>query len=428
MAEYDFTDGETLTPTLTSHYTYGNGRIILMERTPAGEPVESYWYHYDGLGSVVALTDESGAETCQWQYDEYGNPLRDCPDLNHYTYTGQEYDAETGLTHFYARYYDAKTGVWVSQDVDRGSARNPITIHRYLYVGNNPINLPDLLGYGWWEDRWNDAKKAAGFVGDVAVGVGEGVVDTVKGLVSLAAGIGKSTIIYAAIDEDGFMEQWDTNIAIYETIKSDPGSIVDAVVKPYKEDWENGHPGRSIGRGIWEIGSLFISWEKIGKLSKLSKLDDLGNIANKLDDLGNVANKLDDVGNVANKLDDVGNVANKLDDVGNKLDDVSNIADNVAAVGQRHHLLSKKIMNALDNHPTLKNIFKREDPRFIYNAADDAAHRGYQTWHRQYDSMVVDWLEKHPSATPDDFTRYLHDLHQQPWLQERIPNVKLIDD
>ena len=150
-AEYDYADGATLTPTLTAHYTYGNGRIVLMERTPAGGPVESYWYHYDGLGSVVALTDESGAETCQWKYDEYGNPLRDCPDLNHYTYTGQEYDPETGLTHFFARYYDVGVGVWVSQDTHRGHIANPMTVQRYAYVINNPIIWVDQYGYSLGE-------------------------------------------------------------------------------------------------------------------------------------------------------------------------------------------------------------------------------------------------------------------------------------
>lgn len=91
--EYEYT-GSPLTPTVESAYVYANGRMVLMERTEDGVSA-TYWYHYDGLGSVVALTDESGADVCQWKYDEYGNLLQDCPALNHYTYTGQEYDAET---------------------------------------------------------------------------------------------------------------------------------------------------------------------------------------------------------------------------------------------------------------------------------------------------------------------------------------------
>lgn len=61
----------------------------------------------------------------------------------------------------------------------------------------------------------------------------------------------------------------------------------------------------------------------------------------------------------------------------------------------------------------------------MYNALDGAAHKGYQTWHRQYDKMVVDYIEAYPNLTPSKFQSYLHDLYQQPWLQQQIPNVNL---
>jgi RHS repeat-associated protein len=120
--------------------------MLLMERTEGGAS-DTYWYHYDGLGSVVALTDETGADVCQWKYDEYGNLLQDCPALNHYTYTGQEYDAETGLLHFFARYYDANVGVWVTLDVNRGAPEEPKSLHRIGYAYQNPIILVDIDGF-----------------------------------------------------------------------------------------------------------------------------------------------------------------------------------------------------------------------------------------------------------------------------------------
>ncbi len=147
VVEYDYADGPT-TPTLESQYVYGNGRMVLLARTEDGT-TDSYWYHYDGLGSVVALTDESGADVCQWKYDEYGNPLQDCPELNHYTYTGQEVDPETGLVHFFARYYDTETGVWITLDLHRGDPTSPLTLVRYQYTANNPINCIDEYGYFW---------------------------------------------------------------------------------------------------------------------------------------------------------------------------------------------------------------------------------------------------------------------------------------
>ncbi|MBB1139132.1 RHS repeat-associated core domain-containing protein [Myroides sp. WP-1] len=99
------------------------------------------------------------------------------------------------------------------------------------------------------------------------------------------------------------------------------------------------------------------------------------------------------------------------------------------ATGQAHHLLGNRITRVLNNHPTLKNAFdySRMNAKYIYKASDDASHRGYQTWHREYDATVVKWLQSNPSATPIQFDRYLHNLHQQPWLKNRIPNVNLIE-
>jgi len=47
---------------------------------------------------------------------------------------------------FFARAYDPIVGVWIQQDVYRGRLPEPMTLHRYRYVGNNPVNYVDLLG------------------------------------------------------------------------------------------------------------------------------------------------------------------------------------------------------------------------------------------------------------------------------------------
>lgn len=99
----------------------------------------------------------------------------------------------------------------------------------------------------------------------------------------------------------------------------------------------------------------------------------------------------------------------------------------VIATGQKHHLLSTKIMRTLNTHPTLKGVYNRNDTRFIYRAADGASHRGYQHWHRLYDSRVQNWLIRESSATPKKFEIYLHRIHQSGELKTRIPNVNLID-
>jgi RHS repeat-associated protein len=68
-------------------------------------------------------------------------------DLQIFTYTAQDYDPETGLLHFYARYYDPATGAWLTQDSYRGQLLDPVSLHRYGYVGGNPVSYWDLLGW-----------------------------------------------------------------------------------------------------------------------------------------------------------------------------------------------------------------------------------------------------------------------------------------
>ena len=61
---------------------------------------------------------------------------------NPFTYTGREYDAETGLYYYRARYYDAEVGRFLGRDpVGRFGKRS-----LYVYVHNNAVNMLDRLG------------------------------------------------------------------------------------------------------------------------------------------------------------------------------------------------------------------------------------------------------------------------------------------
>jgi RHS repeat-associated protein len=97
----------------------------------------------------------------------------------------------------------------------------------------------------------------------------------------------------------------------------------------------------------------------------------------------------------------------------------------VNTVGQFHHLLSNKIVRALSKHPVLKGLFDRDDPAWIFRALDEAAHKGYQKWHRELDDRVVKWLETNPEATREDFVKFINKIYQEPDISKRIPNVKI---
>ncbi|TEU22628.1 MAG: hypothetical protein E3J21_00170 [Anaerolineales bacterium] len=141
------------------NYYRGLGRILEMhefksQQSPVGT---AYYFHHDGLGSVSALTKHNGQSAHTYRYWDYGMALdkndraADSSNFtdphNHYTFTGQEWEENTWLYHFYAREYDPVVGVWLQQDSYRGEIWDPNEIHRYQYVTSNPINLVDLFGW-----------------------------------------------------------------------------------------------------------------------------------------------------------------------------------------------------------------------------------------------------------------------------------------
>ncbi len=122
----------------------GLRRPVAMQDLATGE---RHWYQSDGLDSIIALTDERGEQVSPALYGDYGQMLAGATDLQIFTYTAQDYDPETGLLHFYARYYDPAHGVWLTQDPYRGQIDVPVTLHRYGYVGGNPATWVDVYGY-----------------------------------------------------------------------------------------------------------------------------------------------------------------------------------------------------------------------------------------------------------------------------------------
>jgi len=108
---------------------------------------ESYFYHPDGLGSITQITDSSKQPAASYGYDAFGNITSQTGSLtNPYTYTGREYDPESGLYYYRARYYDPKIGRFLSEDPIGFLGRNS-----YAYVGNKPTRASDPWGL-WGED------------------------------------------------------------------------------------------------------------------------------------------------------------------------------------------------------------------------------------------------------------------------------------
>jgi len=89
--------------------------------------------------------------------------------------------------------------------------------------------------------------------------------------------------------------------------------------------------------------------------------------------------------------------------------------------GQTHHAISSKVHDALEKVKTLAGCFRPRDPRLVAKAKELADHYGYQRWHRELDDEVVQWIEAHPKATPEQFMRWLRWRYSQPDLKARFP-------
>lgn len=83
--------------------------------------------------------------TSRRQYDAWGN-LELGADQPGYAFTGREWDPETGLYYYRARYYDPRIGRFISED--------PIGFlggwNFYAYVENQPTRFSDPSGLDHW--------------------------------------------------------------------------------------------------------------------------------------------------------------------------------------------------------------------------------------------------------------------------------------
>jgi len=125
---------------ITSYFVYGFG--LISKITPSNE---SYHYHFDGLGSTIAITDSSGTIVNKYSYDEFGKVLNQEEAIsNPFKYVGQfgVMDEGNGLLYMRARYYDFEEGRFISKD-PIGFAGG---LNLYVYVGNNPVIGVDPSG------------------------------------------------------------------------------------------------------------------------------------------------------------------------------------------------------------------------------------------------------------------------------------------
>ncbi|MGH1540720.1 MAG: RHS repeat-associated core domain-containing protein [Arenicella sp.] len=114
---------------------------VLAERTTT-------YFHSDGLGSIVAASDENGDLIWRKQYQPFGAQIQGSDTSEETSFTGKQFDKDTGLTYFGARYYDPMIGRFTSTDPvgPLASESNPFFFNRYAYAYNNPYRYVDPDG------------------------------------------------------------------------------------------------------------------------------------------------------------------------------------------------------------------------------------------------------------------------------------------
>ena len=127
-----------------------NGAVVAnyLETLSIDEPLArlttnaSRFYQADALGSVIALTDETGSVKTRYIYDPYGNvSVSGEASDNPFQYTGRENDG-TGLYYYRARYYSPELQRFISEDPI--GLLGGVNLHRY--VANSPVNWVDPHG------------------------------------------------------------------------------------------------------------------------------------------------------------------------------------------------------------------------------------------------------------------------------------------
>lgn len=127
-----------------------NGNILA--RYTEGEEDEPFaelratatsYYEQDGINSVTSLTNPAGALVNTYSFDSFGSLTASTGSItNPFRFTGREFDAETGIYFYRARYYDQNIGRFNSEDPIGFNGGNNF----YRYALNNPMIFTDPSG------------------------------------------------------------------------------------------------------------------------------------------------------------------------------------------------------------------------------------------------------------------------------------------
>jgi RHS repeat-associated protein len=126
-------------------YTYGDS-LVNQNLLNNNQFLPSF-FGLDAHGTTRLLTNNTGAVTDRYDYDAFGNLVSASGTTpNDYLYSGERFDAEAGAYYQRERYYSPQRGRFLTSDPFAGFTNLPRSLHKYVYVGADPVNYTDPSG------------------------------------------------------------------------------------------------------------------------------------------------------------------------------------------------------------------------------------------------------------------------------------------
>jgi RHS repeat-associated protein len=154
----DLSNGKTSFVFYLGGDAYSAPAIWKHEQTASATTANLYYLHRDHLGSILMITDVTGAIKEKRQFDAWGNIVKlEDGNGNALTafaildrgYTGHEHLLGVGLINMNGRLYDPLLHRFLSPDNYVQDPTNTQNFNRYGYVMNNPLKYTDESGQFW---------------------------------------------------------------------------------------------------------------------------------------------------------------------------------------------------------------------------------------------------------------------------------------
>ncbi len=130
---------------LTKYY-FAGGRLVASRDSRS-----TVWYHEDRLGSVRAVTSQTGEVVQRYDYAPFGEETAmmgaSASFPSDLRFGGASSNDDSGLVYLNARYYDPVLARFISADSVVPGAQNPQALNRYSYVFNEPNGYVDPSGH-----------------------------------------------------------------------------------------------------------------------------------------------------------------------------------------------------------------------------------------------------------------------------------------